>query len=388
MWGAGKKKLPEDGKDVEVWTYISIAIRARPFQFFLLMPNPSSQQPAQPAKRVSLRDIAQKCGVSASTVSAVLHDRRGNNSRFSPQTRELVLQTAEDLGYRANRFFRNFSRRRHGVLGIAHAPDGFVPHPTLMSMSLGAAARDYMLVFSHVEKSEPLFFKEDSVDGLVIFGDAREDLGTKAEKLEIPTLYVNCNKRLEPGTITYDEEGGMRRAMEHLADRGRRQVLFLQPAVHREKGPAHYSELVRWETIRKCSEEFGMEGALNYRMTTWFETDVRRATDSYEPAIAELITLLQNNPGCDAVILDYRLVGIALKQAVNRLGRRIPEDLAVIAMNTFNTVDIGYPPHTSIGLDFDKLGEVIIQTLSQSIDTGEKQEPVVFPLELYIRQST
>jgi LacI family transcriptional regulator len=344
--------------------------------------------PEQPPKRVSLRDIANKCGVSASTVSAVLHDRRGNNSRFSPQTRQLVLETAEAMGYRANRFFRNFSRRRHGVLGIVHAPDGFVPHPTLTAMSMAAAARDYMLVFSHVEQSEPMFLKEDAVDGLVILGDAREDLGRRAEKLEIPTLYVNCNRRLVPGTITYDEEGGIRQVMTHLAERGRKQVLFLQPAVHREKGPAHYSEIVRWETIQQCSREFGMKGALNYRMTTWFETDVRRQTDTYEPAIEELMTLLRNHPACDAVVLDYRLVGIALKQAMNRLGRRVPEDLAIIAMNTFNTVDIGYPPHTSLGLDFEGLGKVIIDTLSQAVDQAKKPAPVIYPLQLYIREST
>ena len=44
---------------------------------------------------VTLKDVAQRAGVSAAAVSQILH----NKGRFSSDTRQLVLNTVEEMGY-------------------------------------------------------------------------------------------------------------------------------------------------------------------------------------------------------------------------------------------------------------------------------------------------
>jgi DNA-binding LacI/PurR family transcriptional regulator len=171
-----------------------------------------------------------------------------------------------------------------------------------------------------------------------------------------------------------------------LAETGREQVLFLLP--HSEVKERHYSEEERWDGIRQNSQRLNLRQPVRYRMKTWFETDWRCSTETYEPAVEELTRLLRDRPDCDAVIVDFRVMGIALSEALRRLGREMPRDIGVIQINPFNTLDIGFPATTTIGLDFERLGEVIIETLADGIDKGSWGEPITFPLTLYPRDTT
>ena len=55
-------------------------------------------------RRVTLADVAEKAGVSVTTVSLILSGREGWLSQFHPDTIKRVREYAERLGYRANLF--------------------------------------------------------------------------------------------------------------------------------------------------------------------------------------------------------------------------------------------------------------------------------------------
>jgi LacI family transcriptional regulator len=70
-------------------------------------------------KQVSISDIAKAAGVSATTVSRVLNDAQGE-IRISEQTRQLVLEAAERMGYQRNPFASALRTNRTGIVGAVN----------------------------------------------------------------------------------------------------------------------------------------------------------------------------------------------------------------------------------------------------------------------------
>lgn len=339
------------------------------------------------AKRVVLADVAREAKVSATTVSAVLHACKGNNTRFSESTARIVREAAEKLGYRANRTFRNLNRKRQGTLGVVHAPGAFLSGYTLSAMSYQASDCDFMLALSHIDGREPIFIKEHAVDGVAVFGQLESQLLERIADLEIPVLHVNSNLRNQPGSITFDEEGGMSAAVEHLAGNGCKRLCLIERG--QSRGQEHYSRALRWKALQESSREYGLCRPRRHVLQQPWAGDLRREVVSPEPLIAEMHDLLAQSDRPDAVILDYRILSAPLYEAARRCSLKIPEDLCVIGVNTFDPIDHTYPFLSSITLDFEELGRQIIRTLVEMVEDPEASGPsLTFPLKFVRRCSS
>ncbi|HSP88297.1 MAG TPA: LacI family DNA-binding transcriptional regulator, partial [Ignavibacteriaceae bacterium] len=66
---------------------------------------------------IKLLDIADKAGVSTSTVSRVLNNQI-EKYRISNKTKNLVLRTAKDLNYRPNELARGLRLNRSHTIGL------------------------------------------------------------------------------------------------------------------------------------------------------------------------------------------------------------------------------------------------------------------------------
>src|SRR5919205_1076814 len=67
----------------------------------------------------TIRDVAERAGVSLTTVSYVLSGRSGGTTRISPSTQERVLAAVDDLGYVPNHAARGMRRGRTDLVAIA-----------------------------------------------------------------------------------------------------------------------------------------------------------------------------------------------------------------------------------------------------------------------------
>jgi DNA-binding LacI/PurR family transcriptional regulator len=67
----------------------------------------------------TIRDVAERAGVSLTTVSYVLSGRSGGTTRVSPSTQERVMAAAGDLGYVPNQAARGMRRGRTDLVAIA-----------------------------------------------------------------------------------------------------------------------------------------------------------------------------------------------------------------------------------------------------------------------------
>ena len=77
--------------------------------------------------RITLKDIAERCHVSTTLVSAVLNNQHGK-VRYSDETGELIRQTARQLGYHPNLIARTMASRRSPVVGVMMSTDSVGIH--------------------------------------------------------------------------------------------------------------------------------------------------------------------------------------------------------------------------------------------------------------------
>ena len=66
----------------------------------------------------TIRDIAQRCGVTAATVSRVLNRNYSNNFSASKELQDQVFRVSEELGYRPNFVAKNLAQHKTSVIGI------------------------------------------------------------------------------------------------------------------------------------------------------------------------------------------------------------------------------------------------------------------------------
>ncbi len=339
-------------------------------------------------KRVTLRRVASEAGVSAPTASAVLHNTDHNNSGFSEETRQRVLDVARGLNYKPNRTVRNFTRRRHGALGVLVGPTGWMPEPTLAAMATAARAQDLMLVLDRGFRRDdiPLFVEEDAVDVLVVFGEIGPRLEKRVDELQVPTIHANSNRRRIPGSLTYDEAGGMKRLVQHLAETGRRRLLYVTTPLSTDH---HYSVRERFDGMVTGCEDNGLPAPEVLEIGWPWEMGLTDECAHREEVVGAMQDFLAGSPDADAVVLCVRTYAPALYAAIRRGGLSIPDDLAVGAVNPFSPLDHMYPMLTSVTLDFGELGRQLVRMAHRAIERGtDGVEPVVFPMSLAVRDST
>ena len=112
------------------------------------------------AARVSIRDVAARAGVSATTVSHVLNRTPG--TRTSAATQERVRRAAEELGYSANAVARTLRTRRSDSVGFVG--DEIATTPYAGELIAGAQevirAHDGVLLVTNTEYDAELEARE------------------------------------------------------------------------------------------------------------------------------------------------------------------------------------------------------------------------------------
>ena len=174
-------------------------------------------------------------------------------------------------------------------------------------------------------------------------------------------------------SVSGDSVAGGRLATEHLLTTGRRRIAFLG-------GPAWAAEA---EERRR-----GYEQAL---AAAGLEVDPALAVHANweEPeasAAAAIETLLERDPGIDAVFANSDLFALGAIEALRAHDRRVPEDVAVVGYDDIALAAYANPPLTTIRQDGLLVGTLLARTLVQRLETGAVTN-VTIPAELVVRES-
>jgi len=335
---------------------------------------------ADPAGLPTLADVARLAGVSSATASRVLTGSAG----VRPQTRGKVEQAVARLGYVRNRAAWSAAGRRPGsvalVMGEATLKvfaDPFFGH-LLRSVSEALAVADIQLVMITVHSARECrtvsrYLRSGHVDGaLFVSMHGRPDFDFPALGLPL----VLCGRPVTGGNalsyVDADNVGGARTAVSYLLDRGRRAVATIA-------GPPDMA--VGIDRLLGYRRSIAAAGSPDPGMIAYGDFSVTSGQHA-------LLRLLDHRPGIDAVFAASDLMAVGALHALRRLGRRVPDDVAVIGFDDAPSAKRTDPRLSTVRQPVSTMGvRMVRELMAQITDPDRHPAQVILDTELVLRSS-
>jgi len=317
--------------------------------------NPSS------ARRIQQREIAERVGVSVSTVSRVLNNMPG----ISEAVTQRVLAAAAELGYRQadtqpeaslQNVFLLTSLPQAPLLDPFHAEVlGAVEH----ECSRASLHFSYASLRNGSTKIELIAerLRRNSVDGLLLLSIDDVGLIEQIGALGLPTVMINVDlPELAIDTFLPDNSQGALLAMNHLIAQGHQRILHVT-----------WSER---STIRRRREayESALAGAgLPYDPCLVVEARMN-ADDTYQEMRRRL---REESVNFTAAFCANDLGAMGLMRAAQEAGYRVPEDISVIGFDDIESAAYLSPPLTTVRIETVELAKLALKRLHDRVAAPE-----------------
>jgi DNA-binding LacI/PurR family transcriptional regulator len=331
---------------------------------------------------ITLADIAQRADVSLSTVSRVLN----NKEHVSLGTRTAVLEAVTTLGYS-----RQDARREENletVILFVHegngegVNDGTMAQDAERQIVAGVQATLHAEGF-HTQLAHKQFGKTRGFDlprvtnlvGAINIGSiSNPHLLRKMVTDGVPTVIAGSPVPDMPlDSVTLDFKGAMLQIIEHLVARGHR-VIGL---VNGPEGAG--SSIARYHGLRLGLALHNLPFAPEQAVAANF---------TFSAGDAMTHTLLDDCPSVDAIIYGDDDIAVGGLRALRRMGRRVPDDIAVVGMFNYEIATFTEPPLTTVDLDKHELGRAAAQRLLMRLRAKANQPwTITLPTQLIVRES-
>jgi len=332
-----------------------------------------------PPRATSIRDVAERAGVSVGTVSNVLNGSTG----VSPATVERVRAAIDELGYVRNEAARQLRAGRSSTVGLVVLD---VRNPFFTDVARGAedeaAAHGLSVILGNSDESAARessyldLFEEQRVHGVLIspYGDIESRLVALRGR-GTPVVLVDRESRdAALSSVSVDDVAGGRLAVEHLLATGRRRIAFAG-------GPFD---------IRQVSDRLeGARAAVAGVPGAGLEVLEAQALTVLEGRrLGEQLVARADRP--DAVFAANDLVAVGLLQALVMSGAlRVPEDVALIGFDDIDFATATVVPLSSIRQPRHEIGATALRILrEEAADPALPPRRIVFQPELVVRAST
>lgn len=334
-------------------------------------------------KRITIKEVAIAAGISTQTVSRVVNDRPD----VAPETRVHVRQMIEKLGYQPSKIARSLIRGQSNTIAAVSFGIGlYGPAMLLQGIQAGAEQAGYSLMLNILPDVEVYAAEKILRDMLSYHVDgimwAVPEIGQNQEWIQqilsdftVPIVFLNVQPRPNLVTAHIDNKQGGRLATEHLINQGRQNIGIIT-------GPMNW-----WEARQR---ELGWREALaeNGR----FVDESYIANGDWTPSSGErcIRMLLEWHPDMDAVFVCNDQMALGAMKVARQMGRRIPQDLAVIGYDDIPESPYFSPALTTIRQDMAQMGRKGVKQLlaiGDDSDSASTQSIILQP-ELIVREST
>ena len=332
-----------------------------------------------PASRTAtLSDVARLAGVSIATASKAINNR----DDVAVATRQRVLRAAEDLSFTPNAMAKGLLAGRTGTVGLLTSDlEGRFMIPILMGAedAFGAGQVNVFLCDARGdairEQHHLKALLSRRVDGIIVVGRQTDPRPSLGQDLPVPVVYAYAPSD-DPRdlSLTPDNYGGGRMAIEHLLSCGRTRI------AHISGDPAYAATQDRLAGARTALEAAGLELVGEPMFSAWSEHWGRDAA----------AMLLAQHPDVDAIFCGSDQIARGVLDTARDLGRRVPDDLAVIGYDNWEVLATNSRPElTSIDANLQQLGRQAAQRVFDAIDGVDIGEGTHhLPVRLVIRGST
>ncbi len=335
-------------------------------------------------KRVGLKDIASKCGVSVTTVSRFL--RNDPSLKIKPELKQRINAVADYLKYTPDltaSMLRSSRTMTVAIIGISDRIFGLGVYEDIINAAvLELQNSGYRVILDLFHPATDDSIRPSwRVDGFIFLHYSGID---QARKNFLPkeNPFVSVNGVCEGNclSIVPDDAGGMRQAVEHLHGLGHKCIAYIPEEVvpGKDEKTYHRSVRIREAAFFESTAKMGIRPAI--------------PEANFHSDAAKWISEVHSKCGATAVIVYDHKSGLpAMKAAIER-GLRIPQDLSFTIFNDFPYMQYMNPPVTAVNLSLDLIGRMSAVELIKMIDdpaaVPASQKIIEVEERLVVRNST
>lgn len=320
-------------------------------------------------KRVSLKDVAREAGISTSAVSFILNGR-ADEMRISEDLQKKVKIIAEKLGYTPNQIAVSLRTGQSKLIGlVVESIAGHFFGVLAKIIEEQAAAAGYKLLYSSTENKAQRgieilrMFSQHQVDGYLI---------TPAKGMEKEIEYIaRHNKPLvlidsyfpndNISHVLADNYRGTMMGMEHLFDRGYRNILFVTvklPMIQMEERRRAFKDALQARHIKGINDKI-LELPFN---------------SSSEEIATQVEKFLKARPRADAIFFATNYLGIYGLEAIQQAGLSMPKDIAMICFDDHDLFRLFPGGITAIRQPIPEIAKTAIQLLIAQLEAGTEKQ--------------
>ena len=332
--------------------------------------------------RPTLKDVAQRAGVTTATVSYALSGKRP----ISEQTKRRVMEAIAELDYVPNLDARSLSMRDSKLIGVVvpqtEPGDRLMFQNAFYSEILGsieyyARLKGYHTLISATDANESYLTlaKKRNLDGIIVIGMYPDEFYQQMKKTQIPIVLIDsyCNDHYYHN-IRIDDAYGSYLATRHMVENGHEHIAFFVGQM-KENGVMKKRLL----GYRQALQEQG----LPFREEYVFEGQI-----DYNSGIELANKLVCSGLPATGVVAAADILAIGAIKGFFEAGKRIPEDYSVIGFDDVEVSQYLTPGLTTVRQQISLKGQKAVELLLKHIaDPSLPKQEEILPLQLVVRGS-
>ena len=335
-------------------------------------------------KRPTIKDVARKSGLSASTVSLVIN----KTGYVSEEARARVMRVVKELGYHPTRTARGLASSTSGNIGFIVSEEHFAQAEqfytrVFLGTEFEARLHDYYVLLTVIRRrftegnSVPRFLLERNVDGVIVAGSVNEKIIEYIDGMGLPIILVDYQVKRQPrSAILIDNRNGTRAAVSHLIQIGHTRVGFIGADLK------HPSIAERFATYRSTLEEHGLVADPSLITTDEKYLSFKSGCDA-----AAKVLSAPSRP--DALFAANDSMAIGCLHCAKRQGLRIPEDLAIAGFDDLEVSSHVEPRLTSVRVHKEEMGRLAVRRLVDTLRSKTATGVIAHVrTDLIVREST
>jgi DNA-binding LacI/PurR family transcriptional regulator len=319
----------------------------------------------------TIKDVAKKANVSVATVSRVINKKGYVNE----ETRALVENAIHQLNYIPNELARSLFNKHSKLIGV------LVPHfdtqfyaELIEGIENSAMRLGYKIMLSNTqdnakrEKDYIHIYSQYNIDGIIVASNAHNV--EQLIKSDLPIVTVDHILSENIPSITSNNILGGIIAAQKLISGGARYILEL-------RGPSFL--------LTVSERSLGFRQVLVQNNIPYISYD----TDLLNPSIDVITQIIQDHPEIDAVFATSDFLAIHAQNIIQKLGRKVPEDVQIVGFDNIVYTKLVSPTITTIEQPIRRMGELALESLVKLLN----DEPLgdfhsVLDVKLIEREST
>jgi len=305
---------------------------------------------------ITLKDLAQKLGVSVSTVSKALND----SSEISEGTAQRIKALAKYYNYQPNRMALSLKKNQTKTIGV------IIPNilnrffaKVLFGIQEEATKLGYNIIVClsnesiEKEKESLQLLSNGSVDGFILAISEETQLVSEfdhfqeTQKKDIPiVMFDRVQENIECDKVIIDDQEATLKATKALIDKHRKKIAFISNIDNLNVGKLR---------------ETGYRKAL--QLSNYTEAPLILKIDGNKDAQVQIKGLLKDNSSIDGIIAADNVSGTMAINVAIQLGIKIPDHLSVIGFADQAISNLSVPKLTSINQNAEEIGKTSVNLL-------------------------